>query len=114
MKHTLSILNQKESRSLLAKVRDRHTGLKGAEKTAAVYKALGDPVRLEILGMLLERRCCKCELVDALDGAASTITHHLSILEKGDLIASSKDGKYTLFHLQADEEQVKQWLSGWM
>ncbi|AOM83475.1 ArsR/SmtB family transcription factor [Salisediminibacterium beveridgei] len=114
MKQTLSILNQKESRSLLANVRDQHAGLRNAADTAAVYKALGDPVRLEILGMLVERRCCKCELVDALDGAASTITHHLSILEKAGLIASSKDGKYTLFHLHADKEKVKQWLRGWM
>lgn len=80
---------------------------------AAVFKALGDPGRLEILGMLLERNCCKCELLNALEGAPSTITHHLSILEKAGLIASSKEGKYTRYHLQVSDDQVKIWLEGW-
>ena len=50
---------------------------------ADFYMALGDETRLRIVGVLQVRDSCMCELVDALKIPASTMRHHLKILERG-------------------------------
>ncbi|ADI00075.1 ArsR/SmtB family transcription factor [Salisediminibacterium selenitireducens] len=113
MSKQMIILNQSESRQLLSRLKEQHPGLReDVQRSANVYKALGDPQRLMMLAMILERDCCKCELLDALDGAPSTITHHVNILEKAGLIASRREGKYTMYSLFMDADQVRQWLKG--
>ncbi|WNF38405.1 metalloregulator ArsR/SmtB family transcription factor [Bacillaceae bacterium IKA-2] len=64
-----------------------------------LFKALGDETRLRIIGMLSVRDLCMCEIVFGLDGANSTISHHLKLLEKGEVISSRKEGKFTVYQL---------------
>lgn len=66
---------------------------------AELFKALGDETRLKIIGILAVRDSCMCEIVDALNGANSTISHHLKLLERGGVITSRKEGKFTVFQL---------------
>ena len=68
-------------------------------KKAELFKALGDETRLRIIGLLAVRDSCMCEIVAALNGANSTISHHLKQLERGGVISSRKEGKFTIFHL---------------
>jgi ArsR family transcriptional regulator, lead/cadmium/zinc/bismuth-responsive transcriptional repressor len=75
------------------------------DSTAAFFKALGDETRLKIMTLLWSDDLCMCEIVDGLDGAASTISHHLKILEKGKLIKTRREGKFTVYSL--DKESLK-------
>jgi ArsR family transcriptional regulator, lead/cadmium/zinc/bismuth-responsive transcriptional repressor len=72
------------------------------ESTAAFFKALGDETRLKIIALLWFDDLCRCEIVDGLSGAASTVSHHLKIMEKGRLIKSRREGKFTVFSLDKD------------
>jgi ArsR family transcriptional regulator, lead/cadmium/zinc/bismuth-responsive transcriptional repressor len=72
------------------------------ESTAAFFKALGDETRLKIIALLWFDDLCMCEIVDGLSGAASTVSHHLKIMEKGRLIKSRREGKFTVFSLDKD------------
>ncbi|MEW8969401.1 metalloregulator ArsR/SmtB family transcription factor [Mesobacillus jeotgali] len=74
------------------------------ESTAAFFKALGDETRLKIMTLLWFEDLCMCEIVDGLSGASSTISHHLKIMEKGKLIQSRKEGKFTVYSL--DKERL--------
>lgn len=74
------------------------------ESTAAFFKALGDETRLKIMTLLWFEDLCMCEIVDGLSGATSTVSHHLKIMEKGKLIKSRKEGKFTVFSL--DKERL--------
>ena len=67
-----------------------------------LFGALGHEVRLRILGLLAVQELCTCEIVAALEGAASTIAHHLRILAEGGLITSRRVGKFTIFRLNND------------
>ena len=67
---------------------------------ADFYMALGDETRLRIVGVLQVRDSCMCELVDALKIPASTMRHHLKILERGGLVQIRKEGKFTVYSLQ--------------
>ena len=44
-------------------------------------KALSDETRLRILKVLLERECCVCEIMQALDISQSRASWNLVILE---------------------------------
>ena len=74
------------------------------ESTAAFFKALSDETRLKIMTLLWFDDLCMCEIVDGLSGASSTINHHLKIMEKGKLVKSRKEGKFTVYSL--DKERL--------
>ncbi len=60
---------------------------------AIVAKALGHPVRVQILRTLLEQRACFCGvLVAALPLAQSTVSEHLRILREAGLVQGDIDG----------------------
>ncbi len=71
-------------------------------RRAKLFSALGHKVRLRILGLLAVQEMCTCEIVTALEGAASTIAHHLRILAEGGLISSRRVGRLTIFRLHND------------
>jgi len=66
---------------------------------ARIFQALGNETRLQILGLLSVREMCVCNLVAALGGAASTVAHHLRMLEDAGLITARQEGKFTLYSL---------------
>jgi DNA-binding transcriptional ArsR family regulator len=71
-------------------------------RRAQLFRGLGHEVRLRILGLLAVQELCTCEIVSALEGATSTIAHHLRILAEGGLIASRRVGRFTIFRLNND------------
>jgi len=66
---------------------------------ARIFQALGNETRLQILGLLSVRETCVCNIVKVLGGAASTIAHHLRMLEDAGLITAKQDGKFTIYAL---------------
>lgn len=66
---------------------------------AHTFKAFGDETRLKIISFLSQAPACLCEMVDALGIANSTMTHHLKLLERGDVVIKRKKGKYTVYQL---------------
>ena len=72
------------------------------ERRAKLFQALGNEVRLRVLGLLAIQEMCICNIVEVLGGAASTITHHLRMLENGGLITSRRAGKFTIYRLNND------------
>ncbi|MCU7496308.1 MAG: winged helix-turn-helix transcriptional regulator [Ignavibacteria bacterium] len=64
------------------------------EEKAKLFKALSDPNRLRILGMLQGKKLCVCEITAVLDLAASTVSEHLRVLESAGFIIGEKDGKW--------------------
>lgn len=69
---------------------------------SAFFKGLADPTRLKIISLLWLEDLCMCEIVDALGAASSTINHHLKIMEKGNVIESRREGKFTIYHLNKE------------
>ncbi len=79
-----------------------------------VFKALASEHRREILRVLSEstpqpgKTCCSadevcaCKISEHLGLAASTITHHMSVLRKAGLIDTRKDGQWSYYTLRRD------------
>ncbi|MBU7042898.1 MAG: winged helix-turn-helix transcriptional regulator [Theionarchaea archaeon] len=60
---------------------------------AAVFKAMGDETRLEILELLRNGKMCVCEIVPQIDASQSNISQHLRILKDTGIIELEKRGR---------------------
>lgn len=69
------------------------------EALARVFKALGHPVRLMIVDMLLDGERCVCELHEHSGRDMSTISSHLNTLKACGLLASEQRGKNVYYSL---------------
>ena len=67
------------------------------EFRAKIFKALADPLRLQILDILREGETCVCEIVPALGVSQPLVSRHLRILKTRGLIKSRKDGTRRLY-----------------
>jgi DNA-binding transcriptional ArsR family regulator len=83
----------------LKKLADRNLSLEDSEAKSKVFKALSDPIRLRILGLLSSREMCVCEVMVALDLTQPTASHHLRILENVALVKDRKEGKWVFYSI---------------
>ena len=60
-------------------------------------KALSDETRLRILKILLERECCVCEVMQALDISQSRASRNLGILQDAGFLKVKRDGAWVLY-----------------
>ena len=81
----------------------------GLQKT---MKALSDPVRREILGLLKEGRKSAGDIAGRFDITDAAISRHLSVLKEADLIRDTREGKYIYYDLNASVlEEILLWIS---
>ncbi|MFC1861759.1 ArsR/SmtB family transcription factor [Chloroflexota bacterium] len=67
-----------------------------------VYKALSDESRLRVLNLLLERECCVCEVMQALEISQSKASRILSALFDVGFLKLRKDGLWSLYSIDWD------------
>jgi len=60
-------------------------------------KALSDETRLRILNILLDRECCVCEVMQALDISQSRASRNLGILEDAGFLTARRDGAWIVY-----------------
>ena len=76
------------------------------------FKALSDPVRREILTLLKSGRMSAGEIGRHFDMTGATISYHLSILKKADLVHESKYKNFVYYELNTSVvEELMAWLS---
>jgi ArsR family transcriptional regulator len=75
-----------------------------AGRLAAVAKALGDPIRLQLVDVLRQHagEVCVCELVSLFDLSQPTVSHHLKVLRDAGLVASVRRGLWAYYYVVPD------------
>ena len=66
-------------------------------KYGALFRALGDPHRLQILELLQTREMNGTELLEKVDVVQSTLSHHMKTLCEAGLVLTRKEGKKTYY-----------------
>ena len=66
------------------------------DKIAELFKAFGDPTRVQILSLLQQQERCVGDIAEAVQISQSAISHQLRILKQMDLIKFRRDGKNIL------------------
>jgi len=67
--------------------------------TVKAFKALSDETRLRILNVLLERECCVCEVMQALEISQSRASRNLGILHDAGFLSLRRDGLWSLYSI---------------
>ena len=86
------------------------------QRLAQMLKALGTPVRYQIVQILAEKQVCITgEIVEFTTLAQSTVSQHLKVLREAGLISGNIDGPATCYCLNVDgirwlKERVESWL----
>ncbi|MCF7795600.1 autorepressor SdpR family transcription factor [Patescibacteria group bacterium] len=66
-----------------------------------IFLALSDPNRRKILQILKKRDMSAGEILKYFDIRGSSLSHHLDVLKKAELVTSQKKGKYIFYSLNA-------------
>src|SRR5437764_2386783 len=85
-----------------------------ATRMAEVAKALGDPVRLQLVDVLRKHagKVCVCELVPLFELSQPTVSHHLKVLRDAGIVGSERRGVWAYYFVIADAlEELSGWLS---
>jgi len=84
-----------------------------AVRMAAVAKALGDPIRLQLVDVLRKHagKVCVCELVPLFDVGQPTLSHHLKKLRDAGLVDSERRGLWAYYYVLPDAlKELSAWL----
>jgi ArsR family transcriptional regulator len=89
-----------------------------AKRLAKMLKALGNPVRFQIIQTLASKQVCITqEIVNSTPLAQSTVSQHLKVLREAGLIRGEIEGPATCYCLDAEnikwlKDRIEEWLPG--
>jgi ArsR family transcriptional regulator len=85
-----------------------------AVRMAQVAKALGDPVRVQLVDVLRKHagKVCVCELVPLFDLSQPTVSHHLKVLRDAGIVGSERRGLWAYYFVIPEAlKELSAWLS---
>jgi ArsR family transcriptional regulator, arsenate/arsenite/antimonite-responsive transcriptional repressor len=85
-----------------------------AERMGRVAKALGDPIRMQLVDVLRKHagKVCVCELVPLFDLSQPTVSHHLKVLREAGIVGSERRGLWAYYYVNPDAvEELSAWVS---
>jgi ArsR family transcriptional regulator len=85
-----------------------------AERMGTVAKALGDPIRMQLVDVLRKHagKVCVCELTPLFDVGQPTVSHHLKVLREAGVVGSERQGLWAYYYVNPDAlEELSTWLS---
>ena len=84
-----------------------------ASRMATLAKALGDPIRLQLVDVLRRHpgKACVCELVPLFDVSQPTLSHHLKVLRDAGIVDSERVGLWAFYYVIPDAlKELETWL----
>ena len=75
-----------------------------ASGTAALFKALADPTRVQIVNLLANspEEMCVCNINESFELSQATLSHHLKKLVSAGLLAREQRGTWAFYSLNSD------------
>lgn len=71
------------------------------ELHAETCKALGHPLRIEVIDLLQYQELSFTDILESTGGLKSNLSQHLSVMTKKGILKSRRDGKSTYFSLSS-------------
>jgi len=76
-----------------------------------LLQALSDPTRRKILDMLRKENLTAGEIADAFDISKPSISHHLDILKRANLVVAEKQGQFITYSINTTElDELLKWI----
>lgn len=71
------------------------------ELHADTCKALGHPLRIEVIDLLQDNELCFTDILEVTGGLKSNLSQHLTVMTKKGILKTRKDGQCTYFSLSS-------------
>jgi DNA-binding transcriptional ArsR family regulator len=68
----------------------------------SLLRLISDENRLRILGLLMQREMCVCELMEVLDLGQSLVSHHLGLLKGAGLVSDRRDAQWVYYSISPE------------
>ena len=82
------------------------------DQSRQILKALGDPIRLEVIHALAHGERCVCDLTGDLDLSQSKLSFHLKVLREAGLLTDRQSGRWIYYRLQPNAlAALEAWLA---
>jgi len=79
----------------------------------ALFKALNDQTRREIVELLKVKDMTAGEIADHFNISKPSISHHLDLLKQADIVSSIKEGQFIYYSLNATVlDEIISWVLG--
>jgi DNA-binding transcriptional ArsR family regulator len=76
-----------------------------------LFQALSDPTRRKILDMLKKKDLTAGEIADAFNISRPSISHHLDILKRANLVVAEKQGQFVAYSINTTElDELLKWI----
>jgi len=100
-----------ETNTTLSALRDS-PGIPSPLSIATLFKALSEPIRVQVLELLKEEELCVCDLCDRLNVTQSKLSFHLKTLKQAGLVRSRQEGRWIYYRLHlAGLVELEEYLS---
>lgn len=77
----------------------------------ALFKALNDPIRRDILDLLKDKDMSAGDIADHFNIGKPTISHHLDLLRQAGLVTSDKQGQFIIYSISTTVlDEMLQWI----
>ena len=77
----------------------------------ALFKALDDPTRRQIIELLREKDMSAGEIADAFQISKPSISHHLELLRKAGIVVSVRQGQFIMYSLNTTVfDELAKWV----
>jgi ArsR family transcriptional regulator len=96
----LTVLDQTDAGACCTPMAQQSVDSAAAMALAPAFKALGDPVRLQLMSMIASApngEICVCDLTPGFEVTDSTISHHLKILRAAGLVDSERRASWVYY-----------------
>lgn len=73
-----------------------------AENLARMFKALGDPIRLQMVSLIAQHpggESCVCDLSPSFELSQPTVSHHLKVLREAGLLERERRGTWVYYRV---------------
>ena len=78
-----------------------------------LLRAIADPLRMQIVGLLADEALCTCHLVEATGARQTNLSNHLRVLREAGVVETEPCGHFTYYKLRpAVLEELAGSLSG--
>jgi len=79
--------------------------------THDVFSAIGEPRRRILIEQLVLKEMTVNELVEIVEWPQPTVSKHLSVLRKVNIVSERKEGRYRFYRVQPEQlRPIQEWL----
>ena len=76
-----------------------------------IMESLSDPIRINILELMMNGEICVCDLVKVTGLSQSKISYHIKILKDSGLISDRQEGRWVYYRLDLEVlSDIQNWM----